>query len=242
MDNPEGEPYYLQPIVVAPLDNDCTYSLIDGQQRMITLCLIYHALQQINNKYITAAENADETMKVVFKQLILDKAINITAGFRMVYETRKTSENFLNEIHLDKSKKEAGENPDYLYLWHAYQQIQEWLNKDNNRFRTIAQRLQHEVRIIWYELDTTQNGWKKFADLNVGKIPLTNSELIKALFMRSDLSNVCSENEKDIIANQWDEIERQLADTRFWSFLTNRREEDYPTRIDLLFDIISGKT
>lgn len=242
MESPENEPYYLQPIVVAPIDDKDNYNLVDGQQRMTTIYLIFHALQQINSSYATAAEKADPAMQQVFRQLILDKSLKITPGFRMVYETRSASEQYLDDIHLPKAETQAPDNPDFLYLWHAYQQIAQWLNSDHKRFRTIAQRLQHDVRIIWYEIDAGRSGWKKFADLNVGKIPLTNSELIKALFMRSDQSNVCSENEKDIIANQWDEIEIKLADSRFWSFLTNRREADYPTRIDLLFEIISGRS
>lgn len=83
---------------------------------------------------------------------------------------------------------------------------------------------------------------EKFADLNVGKIPLTNSELIKALFLRSDQDNGIKEYEKDIIVDQWDSIERSLADPEFWAFLTNRKQSDFQTRIDLIFNIISGKT
>lgn len=245
MESAEDTPYYLQPIVVASIDDNGNYNLIDGQQRMTTIYLIYHALQQINNNNIARVEKADDDMKPLFKQLLLDKSLNIDPGYIMAYDTRNGSEQYLQEIHLDKSEKRKGENPDFLYLWHAYQQIHEMLSKDNKLLHKIAEKLQGDVKVIWYELPSNKNEWEKFADLNVGKIPLTNSELIKALFMRSDSSNARSkdeDNEKDIIANQWDEIERQLADSRFWSFLTNKKMEDYPTRIDLLFEIISGIT
>ena len=242
MESPVNTPYYLQPIVVALIDDNGNYNLIDGQQRMTTLYLIYHALQQINQKKIDAANKADDDMKETFMEMILDQSLNIVPGYRMVYETRKGSEQYLKDLHLDKSKERKSENPDFLYLWHAYQQIHDMLSGKMEFRKKIAEKLQRDVKVIWYELPSNNNEWKKFADLNVGKIPLTNSELIKALFMRGDSSNGCSENEKDIIANQWDEIERQLADSRFWAFLTNKKMEDYATRIDLLFEIVSGIT
>lgn len=242
MESPVNTPYYLQPIVVALIDDNGNYNLIDGQQRMTTLYLIYHALQQINQKKIDAANKADDDMKEAFMEMILDQSLNIVPGYRMVYETRKGSEQYLKDIHLDKSKERKGENPDFLYLWHAYQQIHDMLSVKMEFRKKIAEKLQRDVKVIWYELPSNNNEWKKFADLNVGKIPLTNSELIKALFMRGDSLNGCSENDKDIIANQWDEIERQLADSRFWAFLTNKKMEDYATRIDLLFEIVSGIT
>lgn len=242
MESPVNTPYYLQPIVVAPIDDKGNCNLIDGQQRMTTLYLIYHALQQVNNTNIALTEEAADNMKPLFIHLLLDSSLNIVPGYRMVYDTRTGSEQYLQDIHLDESEKRKGENPDFLYLWHAYQQIHKMLSEDNNMLHKIAEKLQRDVKVIWYELPSNNNEWKKFADLNVGKIPLTNSELIKALFMRGDSSNECSENDKDIIANQWDEIERQLADSRFWAFLTNKKMEDYPTRIDLLFEIVSGIT
>lgn len=50
IESPVNTPYYLQPIVVALIDDNGNYNLIDGQQRMTTLYLIYHALRQINQK------------------------------------------------------------------------------------------------------------------------------------------------------------------------------------------------
>ena len=92
MESPVNTPYYLQPIVVALIDDNGNYNLIDGQQRMTTLYLIYHALQQINQKKIDAANKADDDMKEAFMEMILDQSLNIVPGYRMVYETRKGSE------------------------------------------------------------------------------------------------------------------------------------------------------
>ena len=126
-------------------------------------------------------------------------------------------------------------------MWHASKEILTWFDMDLSKMQKIAKALNERVRIIWYELEQSIDCWEKFADLNVGKIPLTNSELIKALFMRDDGDNQISEHDKAVIINQWDSIERELSDKMFWNFLTNRDINSYDTKIDLLFDIIANK-
>jgi hypothetical protein len=76
--------------------------------------------------------------------------------------------------------------------------------------------------------------------LNIGKIRLTNAELVKAIFLSQTNSRI-SDEEQNVIAQQWDEIERRLHDKVLWSFLTKKSEEQYATRIELLFDMVAEK-
>jgi hypothetical protein len=81
----------------------------------------------------------------------------------------------------------------------------------------------------------------------LGKIPLTNSELTKALFLSSESFKDIPQEERKIkqfeIARLWDEIEHKLnePDLKFWSFVTNNKREFYETKIELILDLISGK-
>ena len=47
---------------------------------------------------------------------------------------------------------------------------------------------------------------------------------------------------RDEIALQWDNIEKELHNDALWYFLTNNAAEKYQTRIDLLLDLMAGKT
>ena len=53
---------------------------------------------------------------------------------------------------------------------------------------------------IWYEIDETEDPIKLFTKVNLGKIPLTNAELIKALLL--DQTNYESENDSERIQRE----------------------------------------
>lgn len=82
----------------------------------------------------------------------------------------------------------------------------------------------------------------------MGKIPLTNSELIKALFLNSSnfkKNNAVSDEKTHLkqleIANEWDFIEYSLHNEEFWWFI-NKDENEKDTRIEFLFELIVGKS
>ncbi len=75
--------------------------------------------------------------------------------------------------------------------------------------------------------------------MNIGRIPLTNAELVKALFLSRN--NGIDERKQLEISTRWDAIEKELHDERFWYFITNESPNKYPTRIELLFDLMVNK-
>ena len=92
-----------------------------------------------------------------------------------------------------------------------------------------------------------QDGRKLFERLNLGKIPLTNAELVKALFLSSESFKELPQEEKRIkqyeIARLWDEMEHKLneEDLKFWSFVTNKKRYSFETKIELILDMITEK-
>ena len=206
--------YCLQPIVV--LKDNNKYRVIDGQQRLTTIYIILKYLEDL-----------------------LNEEYDINNYYSIEYETRKNSKEFLEK---DLSENLNKENPDFYYMSNAYKTIKEWF-KEKTKQREISKRKflevllgldEKDVKFIWYELDKSEDEIKVFTRLNIGKIPLSNSELIKALLLYER-----ENNEKREIISFWDNIEKTLQNDRFFNFITKEKYKN--TRIDFIFNLIAKK-
>ncbi len=228
--------YCLQPIVVRTKGEH--YELIDGQQRLTTIYLIYNYIYKISGGFLGEPK------------------------FSLIYQTREETEKFLKDI--DLSKKE--DNIDFWFISNAYETIENWF-KDKEKKSTLTkinQYFDETIKVIWYEVDKLnqtdnssddkeqekdEEAIKLFTRLNIGKIPLTSAELVKAMFLnRSNIEKDMDRKEKDTIQRkqkeislQWDNIERELHNESLWYFLTNHSKMQYKTRIDLILNLISKK-
>ena len=77
--------------------------------------------------------------------------------------------------------------------------------------------------------------------LNIGKIGLTNAELVKAILLNSsnfnkDRGDTLRLRQQEI-SSEWDRIEYTLQKENFWLFLNETCYEN-PTRIDFIFELM----
>jgi hypothetical protein len=223
---PKENFYCIQPLVVTKTDDE-KWEVIDGQQRLTTIHLILTYLSDLR------------------------KLIKV-GQYQLSYETRVGSEDFLNNVDEDK----ATENIDFFYISRAYKAIDEWFNEiegsyhiDLLRTFTNSDDKGKNVQFIWYEVVDGSDSIDIFTRLNMGKISLTNGELIKALFLRK--GNFDTSNEEGVdamylkqlqIASEWDKIETTLQNNDFWYFIYDTKNPfKYSTRIEYIFDLMKGR-
>lgn len=212
--------YCLQPIVVKQKGEN-EWDVIDGQQRLTTIFLVIHYMNE------------------------MWKGKQKNNAFNLRFETRDKSQEFLKNIMIDENSDEVllnEENIDFHFISKAYSTIHNWVKyKDKLDTGNFESKFIHSSKIIWYETSTNEDPIDIFTRINSGKIPLTNAELIKALFLNSS-NFVNADNEKLRlkqleIASEWDKIEYALQDDSFWYFI-NKSENNLATRIEFIFNLM----
>ena len=135
---------------------------------------------------------------------------------------------------------DKNDNIDYYFMAEARKSVNEWMQVqfglNENDKKSYLEKVKEKVKFIWYET-IEKDPIKVFTRLNIGKIALTNSELVKALFLNSsNFSNSIKLRQQEI-SSEWDKIEYALQNDEFWMFLHDKGY-DRPTRIDFILDLI----
>lgn len=223
----ESGKYCLQPVVVVPAvdeESHRIWEVVDGQQRLITLFIIF---------------------KVLGKR-----------KYKLIFEKRAKSTDFLENL---SKETYSDENPDFHFMSQAHKIISDWfeekIQNDVSYDDDFYSQLTKKVEVIWYQveelskLERTENRQeiedKKidiFNRLNIGKIPLSDAELIRALLL-SKIKHGLTDREAIMrqaeISNEWYEMEQTLRNEEFWKFLTDRPLKETSSTIELIFNLIA---
>lgn len=229
--------YPLQPLILKKSNkNDDTWNVLDGQQRLTTIKLI-----------------------ASFLEMGKDYCLDIS------YDTREKTKDFLDNIS-NKKEEDVGKSMELYYIFHAYEVIKAWFQKDTEKINAIRNVLfeNERTRFVVQEMNSDDDEAKTFQNINQGRIPLSCSELIKALFLghifeSHKIDNNCrfayssdgyglfipinpiKEKQEltriqNIIAKEWNDIETVLMHDEFYSFVCPEKEKSI-NRMDFLFKV-----
>ena len=248
--NTEGF-YCIQPLVVKEILSDSVKNdFLKAIQGLETVDgNIFEKTKELLRKY-SKWEVIDGQQRLTTVYLIL-KYLEKKEPYSLEYQTRQNEEGktstkeFLDQIDSYKiNSSDIYDTIDYHHFYMAYKSIIKWFEEKNIDSDRFKETLLDKVQFIWYRADDNEEPIKVFTRLNIGKISLTNAELIKAMFLnRSNFVGLSKEDlisKQTEIASQWDNIEYSLQNDELWLFI-NEKEYKRPTRIDFIFDIICHK-
>ena len=253
----KGQFYCLQPIVVkeVTIDNEKWLEVIDGQQRLTTVLILMKVFDQLNAPKFGLPKTHSYTIRYATRPSIQN-----------IFDTISiTSEPSTNKAVIDESKNQWPGMIDSLYIYNAAKTILNWFMDEQPRIFRYGQYFYNtvnsgdkSVQVVWYETNEDKDPHDIFNRMNSLKVGLSCSELIRSIFLSSctkfnlgtfdglsdslklEVEKERFQQKQSSINEKWDEIEQQMRDESFQSFLTSRNIKSR-NAIDLLFDLVSGK-
>ena len=169
------------------------------------------------------------------------KALDLDT-FNLEFETRTLTNDFLKKLIEDKEEDHS--RPDFHYMSEAWRKINRWIGEHKKQKLKYAATLLDNVHVIWYDIESSDRkaNISAFNRLNVGKIALTDAELVKALIL-SKIKGLYSGQELALrqseISNEWHRMEIELQKPQKWEFLTANSPQDFESHLDLIFNLLA---
>ena len=242
--------YYLQPLMVKPKHVQGTYEwdVLDGQQRLTTLLLV---LRCINEKLYSNAPlplysiRYENRKQLDFGKITFDQ---MSANYDYPVPTDNLDSYFVRKA---KDRIERWYDQEIKNNQSLQDKIKELLFYPDKSRKGVSSSPLLRAKFIWYNVEPISgtvpplsgnrlHDIEIFNRLNRGKISLTNSELIKALFIlciKKSPSSGSSLMKEDTLVRKWDEMGKKFQNDEFWKMIAPK-DAEYSNRMDLLFDFI----
>lgn len=226
-DNPESE-YFIGSLVLkksTKKENNVEfteYELLDGQQRMTTLLIMFAvirdiiSIKQIKKKCIEAVyqeediyENQPERMRIVF---------NIREDVKAFVNDYIKNDDSTNDIDgLKTISKNKKSNISVRNMAAAILTMREFFSDISNDIPNYYKFLLNKVLMIYVSTNKLEDAFQMFTVLNNRGVKLGNADILKA----ENLRPISNQNDRHFYAKKWEEIEDYFGDDfdKFLSYI-----------------------
>jgi len=269
--------YCIQPLVVMRKGRMNEYDVVDGQQRLTTIAVILSALRFCKGMYGSVHSDKIQIGIEYESRPGSERLLRFISEME-VETTEEEIRNFNSENNKfqtriwDAFRKDNHyeNNIDFEHIINSFQVAVAFFLDNMKVFKNtfgdnhlpyycdyLQFVLLNCTEVIWYIADQVYGNQddiderKIFANFNTGKLPLTNAELIKAMYMNPSNygakdSGGAIKDRQIVISEKWDAIETELHNPDFWSFVPHPSQYDdsnkvsryNETRIDVIFDFL----
>ena len=228
-ENKQNNEYFLGALVLKRTKEEefREYEILDGQQRLTTLCMMIAVLRDLMKKH---------KYKWTLSEMIYqeeNELLKVPARSRLKYNTRDKVKDFVRNFIIpmggtrnkEISKFQENQNISVSNMAKAINTIHDILSKKDD-LEAFAVFLLNNVLFIYVSTDNTEDAFRLFTILNDRGMPLSNADILKSI----NIGEV-PEDELDEYSKNWEYLEEKYNKgfDRFLSFTRTILLKNKPT-------------
>ena len=227
LDTHPNDEYFLGSYIYQSNEGEKNKDLLDGQQRITTLFLIF--------AYLRDYGNLDDTMKQTLHGFVYqeeNKLARKNAKVRLQYEIRGDVGNFIQEHVVEKNvltqdenwkticaiAKNRNENVSVNHVCSTLVACQKFFNENPNiDVIDFLAYILNNVVMIYVSASTLEDAFRLFSIMNDRGLKLSNADILKS----SNLEYIPEKSDKAMVAKRWEDIQEDMGDNfdRFLSYV-----------------------
>lgn len=238
MDTHPNDEYFLGSYIYQTNGGDRNKDLLDGQQRVTTLFLIF--------AYLRDYGKLDDNMKQTLQSFVYqeeNKLARKSAKVRLQYEIRGDVGIFIQEHIVEKGiltdeenwkiiceiAKNRNENVSINHICSTLVTCQNFFSENTNiNIVDFLAYILNNVVMIYVSASTLEDAFRLFSIMNDRGLKLSNADILKS----SNLEYIQEKSEKALAAKRWEDIQEDLGDN-FDRFLSYVRTMILGTRVKM---------
>ena len=183
--------YCLQNITL--VENDDSFNVVDGQQRLTTLTVILSYLEEftlINGKlhYNVRKETEDFLKEYIFQPSDI-----------------RSIQSWTQLLTITNSKGKDYDFQDVFYLFNAYKTVQSWFESNSQSTSEMKEKILNHLKLI-VNLPKNVQEQELFENLNGKRVPLDGADLIRALIItrvaKKDVGDIDDGTKQNVLINE----------------------------------------
>lgn len=213
----DASPYFLGSIVIIKEDGETISYVVDGQQRLTTLTILFCVLRELaaeSNRsaidryvYAPGAIFADIPGHFRLKVRDLDKGF-----FQDNIQQKGSLSQFVESSHSRLSDSQTRMLENASYLWKSVSKFEE------NRRNSLMQFLVQRCYLVVVSTSDRNSAYRIFSVLNDRGLDLSPTDILKA-----DIIGALKEEEQKIYTKKWEATEEDLGRDKFRDLFSHIR-------------------
>lgn len=226
----DGEPAHYMGYLVLQSDNEKTFEVIDGQQRLTTLTLIALSVLKNLQDLINNKDNPDQNQKRLdqIRQSYIGYLDPITLVSRSKLTLNRNNNHYFQTYLIalgnlpQRGFRASEHNLRKAFEW-FYKRIQEYLKKINTDHGTALAKLIEDIsdKLFFTVITVTDelNAYKVFETLNARGVRLSSTDLLKNYLFSLLHKENQHEHELEALEDRWEKMVGRLGSESFPDFL-----------------------